>query len=208
MTFYATEIDACPAFGWQGGPNIDVLIRTLQNRHERRNKRGDLAMHTYTLPFQNIVDDAYLEHIKSAFMAMGGPHNSFLVKDWADFLHGFGPDYDHMPFGIGDGMTSVFQLSKTYTFGSAFYERPITKPVAGHIIYIDGTPDMVTADLLTGEVDFGSSPPGMGEVLTWSGEFRVPVRFADMYLPATIDDRAGNRYATNGSVTLQEVFGE
>jgi len=58
MTFFAEEIAADPAFGWQGGPNIDVLIRKLQNQHERRNRRGDLVKHTYTLPFQNIPDDA------------------------------------------------------------------------------------------------------------------------------------------------------
>lgn len=209
MTFYAQEIEACPAYGWQGGPNIDVLIRTLQNRHERRNRRGALVMHTFTLPFQNIRDPAYLQYIKSAYMAMGGPHHSFLVKDYSDFQHGFGPEFEPMQFGIGDGTTTVFQLTKTYSFGSASYERDITKPLAGHKVFVDGVDFGDMASLTTGEVDFGSSPPADGQVLTWSGEFRVPVRFADFYLPATIDNRFGNgQKAMNGSCTLQEVFGE
>jgi len=143
-------------------------------------------------------------------MALGGPHKSFLCKDQGDFRHGFAPSYAPMPFGVGDGTTSIFQLSKTYSFGSATYVRPLTKPKAGHVIYLDGTPDLETANLLTGIVDFGSSPPGDGVILTWTGEFRVPVRFSDFYLPSTIDNRfgSGGKFATNGTCTLEEVFGE
>jgi uncharacterized protein (TIGR02217 family) len=202
MTFYAEEIDACPAYGWQGGPTSDVLIRMLRNRHERRNKRGDLMQHSYTLPFQNITSLEYFEHIKSAFMAMGGPHDSFLAKDYWDRTA------VAQPFGIGDGSTQVFYLSKRYTFGSAFYDRPITKPVAGAIVYLDGSPTDVVPDPLTGEVDFGDETPGIGAVLTWTGEFRVPVRFADFSLMPSIDNRSGDAYIMNGSCSLIEVFGE
>lgn len=202
MAFYPVEIDVCPAYGWMGGPASDVLIRMLQNRHERRNKRGDLMQHSYTLPFQNVTAIEYLEEIKNAFMAMGGPHHSFLAKDW----------WDHealaAPFGIGDGVTSVFQLSKRYTFGPANYDRPITKPSSGHIVYVDGSPSLETASLTTGEVNFGSSPPDVGEVLTWSGEFRVPVRFADFSLQPSIDSRSAGVLVLNGSCSLIEVFGE
>ena len=41
--------------------------------------------------------------------------------------------------GVGDGTTTVFQLSKTY--GASFdpYLRPITKPVAGSVkVAVDG----------------------------------------------------------------------
>jgi len=45
--------------------------------------------------------------------------------------------------------------------------------------------------------------------LTWSGEFRVPVRFASDILSVSIDSRRGNgEYAINGSVELIEVFNE
>lgn len=210
MTFYATEIDTCPAYGWQGGPNVDILIRQLRNRHERRNDRSGLALHTFTLPFQNIKDPVYLEEIKAAFLALGGPHHSFLTKDYGDYRHGFArDDYAPMPFGVGDGVTNLFQLSKTYTFGSAEFIRDITKPVAGHVVYVDGVNYGDVADSLTGLVDFGSNAPAPGAVLSWAGEFRVPVRFADFYLPSTIDNRFGSgQKAINGSCTLQEVPGE
>lgn len=212
MTFFATEIDVCPAFGWEGGPSIDVLIRTLRNKRERRNLRADLFQHSYTLPFQNVKDDVYLEEIKAAYLAMGGPLHTFLAKDFGDYRHGFaGNNYAPMAFGIGDGTTQVFQLSKTYTFGAASYVRPITKPVAsGLLIYRDGSIEGgVVVSTLTGEATF-AAPPGVGEVLAWLGEYRVPVRFSDFMLPSTIDNRIrqGRKFATNGSCSLLEEFSE
>lgn len=213
MTFRPIEIDACPAYGWQGGPNADVLIRALKNRHERRNRRGDLMLHSYTLPFQNIPSEDYLQYIKAAFMALGGPHDSFLVKDYGDFNHGINPSSAAMPFATTDGTTEEFQLTKTYTFTDGIttvtYARPITKPYAGHVIYLNGVDTGFGADPLTGIVDFGSGgPPAGGQILSWTGEFRVPVRFADFYLPSTLDSRVGTQYAANGSCTLTEVPGE
>lgn len=209
MTFYATEIDICPAYGWEGGPNADVRVKKLKNRHERRNRNGDLIQHTYVLPFRNIRDDDYLAYIKSAFMALGGPTDSFLVKDYGDYLHGMTEDAPPMVFGRNE--EGVYQLSKRYRFGDAFYDRPITKPVLeGLVIYVEGVATDAEVDLLTGEVVFATADePGEDDETTWSGEFRVPVRFADFSLPSTLDSRAsGSRYATNGSCSLVEVFGE
>lgn len=207
MTFYATEIDINPAFGWQAGPAFDVLIRTLRNGSERRNLRTSIARHTFTLPFQNIRAESYLRYIKSAFLALGGPANSFLVKDYGDYTHEVTAGAGPMQFGTGDGVTTVFQLSKTYTFGSASYVRDITKPVAGAAIYAGGTSVAPTISTTTGEVTFAAAP-GNGVPLYWVGEFRVPVRFQEMSLPATIDNKGNGDFFKNASCSLIEVIGE
>lgn len=199
--FYPVEIDVCPAYGWQGGPVSDVLIRMLRNRHERRNKRGDLMQHSYTLPFQNIRAEEYFEDIKNAFMAMGGPTDSFLANDYWDNTA------TESPFGEGDGVETSFFLSKRYPFGSAFYDRPITKPVSGATIFVNGVVTVASVNTLTGEVVFGA-PPANGADLTWTGEFRVPVRFADFSLLPSIDTRSRGDFVMNGSCSLIEVFGE
>lgn len=200
MTFYAEEIDACPAYGWQGGPTSDVLIRMLRNRHERRNKRGDLMQHSYTLPFQNISSLEYFEEIKSAFMAMGGPHDTFLVKDYWDHTA------ENTSLGPAPGALIPVQLGKTYTFGSASYFRPINKPLAGAVVYENGVPKSGTYSLLTG-LFTPDSDWEVGE-LTADFEFRVQVRFSDFSLMPSIDSRSGDRYLMNGSCSLIEVFGE
>lgn len=203
MTFYAVEIDACPAYGWQGGPNADVLIKMLKNRHEKRNKQGDLMQHMFNLSFQNIHDDAYLQYIKSAFMALGGPTDSFLTKDYGDFLA------TEESQGIAPSGSTPVQLVKTYSFqGVAFYSRPITKPLAASVVMRQaGVVKLGTVSPLTG-LFTPTTPWSAGAELEADFEFRVPVRFGEMSLPSTIDNRAEGRYAVNGSVSLIEVFGE
>jgi uncharacterized protein (TIGR02217 family) len=210
MTFYNEELNIDPAFGWQGGPTIDVRIKRLRNRHERRNRPVDDFLHEFSLPFKNVTDHAHLSYLKPAFMALGGPTDTFPVKDYLDFTHGIGADDSPMQFGVGDGVTSGFQLSKTYRHGDAQYARPLTKPQPGHVILVDDTPSLVTADPLTGWVDFGTSPPDEGAILAWLGEFRVVVRFAEFSMAPSIDNRfgGGGRYATNLVCSLIEVLGE
>lgn len=199
--FHAVEFDACPAYGWQGGPTAFVLIKTLANRYEKRDRQGSLMQHSFTLPFQNIAGDEYLAYIKSAFMAMGGPTDSFLVKDYGDF------QTDLEPLGITPAGSTPVQLLKSYTFGDASFTRPITKPVTGAIIYQNAIAKAGTLDTSTGLFTPTTNWTGSA-VLTWSGEFRVPVRFNTFFLPATLDSRVGSQYAVNSSVELLEVFGE
>jgi len=58
-----------------------------------------------------------------------------------------------------------------------------------------------------GSVVFASAPAS-GSILTWSGEFRVPVRFDIDSLPFSIDNRNGGGFVHNGSVDLIEVLDE
>lgn len=203
MPFYPVEIDACPAYGWQGGPSANVIIKQLANRHEKRNKQGDLMQHTYNLPFQNIRDNEYLQYIKSAFMALGGPTDSFLTKDYGDFLA------VEESQGVAPSGSTPVQLVKTYSFqGVAFYTREITKPlIASVVMRQSGVVKAGTTDPLTG-LFTPSTAWTLGAELEADFEFRVPVRFGDMSLPSTIDSRNSNHAFVNGSVSLIEVFGE
>lgn len=200
MTFYAVELDICPAYGWQGGPQGSTRIRMLKNRHERRNANAELAQHVFTLPFQNITDADYLAYLKSAHMAMYAMTHSFLVKDWSDFL-GVGE-----PLGDAPAGSTPVQLMKTYSFGPASRTRDITKPIAV-TLYQGVTPKAGTFSTTTGLFTPNTNWTE-GEPLTADFEFRVPVRFNNDFLPMSIDSRGGNRALMNGSVDLIEVFGE
>lgn len=205
MTFYAIELDICPAYGWQAGPTAKVRIRALRNGHERRNRFGDLLKHSFILPFQNVKDVEYLAYIKAAFMALGGPTDSFLVKDFADHTA------TSETLGAAPAGVESVQLQKTYSFGVASYVRPIEKPVAGAVIYQDTGSGPVaiagTLDTLTG-LFVPDAAWTEGAALTWTGQFRVAVRFEDFFLPATIDNRSGSAYVMNSSCSLIEVHGE
>lgn len=210
MTFYAIQIEECPGFGWQGGPEFDTLIRPLQSSgRNRRKARRAVVIHRYVIPYQNIPVAAYI-NIKRMHMAMWGSLHTFLHHDELD------DTADNEQFGVGDGTTTVFQLKKTYDpGGGATYDWTITKPdVSGAlgggpvVIFIDGAPYAASVNALTGEVDFGSSPPDVGEVLTWSGMHYVCVRFNQDDLPFSIDNKSGHAFITNGSFGLIEELSE
>ena len=201
MTFYAVELDICPAYGWQGGPLGRTRIRSLRNGHERRNVEADLMRHRYTLPFENIKGMDYLAYLKGAHSAMYAMAHSFLVKDWLDF------EAVQDPLGTAPAGSTPVQLQRTYSFGPVSRTRQITKPVAGAVIYQNGTPKAGTLNTLTGLFTPTTAWTG-GATLTWSGEFRVPVRFDNDFLPFSLDGRSKGEAFVNGSVELIEVLGE
>lgn len=203
MTAYATELDLCPAYGWQGGPEFNTRIVSLRNGHERRNANWAQMRHHYTLPFQNITDDDYLGDLKAVFLAMLGQTHSFLAKDHSDF------QADGEALGTSPAGSTPVQLKKTYTFGSATYVRNILKPKAGSVtVYQNGVAKAGTFSTTTG-LFTPTTAWTAAAALTWDGEFFVPVRFASDLLQMSIDSkRGGTAYAMNGSIELVEVFGE
>lgn len=203
MAFYAIEIAACPGFGFTGGPEFKTNKQDIANGSESRNADWAVCRHKYTAPFDSIDDDAYAA-IKTVFLLCRGMCHTFLHKDWGDF------EATNEPFGVGDGVTKTFQLKKTSTMPGtgATYERTITKPVAGMQVFANGVLTGAAVDTTTGIVTFAVAPAN-GAVLTWTGEFRVHVRFDTDYLPFSLQTAfADGTYARNGSIDLIEVLNE
>ena len=200
MTAYATVLDLCPAFGWQGGPEFYTRIVALKNGHERRNANWAQMRHHYTLPFQNITDADYLSDLKAVFLSVRGQNDSFLVKDYSDF------EATLEALGTTPAGSTPVQLKKTYTFGAATYSRDILKPKSV-TVYQNGVAKAGTINTATG-LFTPSTAWTAGAALSWTGGFRVPVRFASDWLPFSIDNRRNDGLAVNGSVELVEVFGE
>lgn len=196
MTSINAELDLCPGYGWQVQPEFSTLVKQLRSGRERRRSLWQYVKHRYALPFNNITDAAYLAHLKSVFLVCRGSAESFLVKDYSDYIA------DQAVFGAGDGAETAFDLYIVSTFGAASYARRIFYPV-DPVFYVDGTP--ASATVTDGVVTFADAPAD-GAVLSWSGEFRVPVRFATDTFPMTIDSRSGDSYIMNGSVELVEVW--
>lgn len=193
------ELEVCPAFGWQGGPEFNTLIKQLRSGRERRRSLQEVVKHRYMLPFQNITDEDYLQGLKSVFLAARGRAYTFRVKDASDFTA------DAAILGAGDGVETEFDLYVPYTFGDSTYNRLILYPV-NPVFYVDGVSTAATFNTDTKKVVF-SAAPGDATQLSWDGEFRVLVRFASDTFPMSIDNRFGTgQYAMNGSVELVEVW--
>ena len=192
------ELEVCSGYGWQGAPEFNTLIKQLRSGHERRRPLWDVVKHRYMLPLNNITDAAYLTKVKSVFLAARGAAHSFLVRDESDYIA------DDAFFGVGTGAETSFPLYIQSVFGSEAYDRRIMYPV-NPTFYVNGVAATATFNTSTKQVVF-AAPPASGAILTWSGEFRVLVRFASDSLPMTIDNKSANGYAMNGTIELMEVW--
>lgn len=198
--FYPIQIEQCPGFGWSGGPEFQTRINALASGAEKRNAEWSICKHRYTVPYNNISTVAYLA-IKKVFLICRGKTHTFLHRDWADYQAA------DAQFGIGDGTTNTFYLSKVSSSGGGAYTRKITKPDVGAVISVNGVVASATVSALDGSVVFVTAP-GAGAVLTWTGDFFVQVRFDNDSLPFTLDDKNASGFFTNGTIDLLEVVNE
>jgi uncharacterized protein (TIGR02217 family) len=183
MPFHEVRFPTNMSFGSIGGPERRTEIVTLANGFEERNTRWAHSRRRFDAGVgMRSLDD--VETLIAFFEARQGQLFAFRWKDWSDFKSSI-PSQDvqfqDQVIGTGDGVTTQFQLSKTYTSGAASYRRPIGKPVLGTIsVGIEGDiqTDTVhyTVDTFAGLVTFDLAPEEDAAV-TAGFEFDVPVRF-------------------------------
>jgi uncharacterized protein (TIGR02217 family) len=183
MAFHEIRFPANLSFGSVGGPERRTEIVTLTNGFEERNTPWAHSRRRYDagVGLRSLND---VEVLIAFFEARAGQLHGFRWKDWSDHkscapLATPGPE-DQL-IGTGDGVTTVFQLQKTYVSGLQSYTRPIRKPVLGTVVVaiagdqkVEGVEFNVNTE--TGEVTF-TLPPDLGTRVTAGFEFDVPVRF-------------------------------
>lgn len=183
MAFHDVRFPANLSFGSVGGPERRTEIVTLANGFEERNTPWAHSRRHYDAGVGlRSLDD--VERLIAFFEARGGQLHGFRWKDWADYKScpaSKAVAYDDQFLGMGDGVTTTFQLVKTYSSGGVNYVRPILKPVAGTVkvgMRGDYQAEAVqfSVDTQTGLVTFAEAPPPEARV-TAGFEFDVPVRF-------------------------------
>ena len=183
MSFHEVLFPAALSFGSSGGPERRTEVITLSSGFEERNTTWAHSRRSYDAGIGlRGADD--IHEVISFYEARLGKLYGFRWKDWADHRSGAPTapiSAGDQPLGLGDGVKTVFALSKTYTSGPASYARPISKPVeASVVVAMDGVELTAGADFTvdgaTGEISF-TAPPAAAAVLTAGFEFHVPVRF-------------------------------
>ncbi len=183
MAFHEVRFPANLSFGSVGGPERRTEIVTLANGFEERNTPWQHSRRRYDagVGLRSLND---VETLIAFFEARAGQLHGFRWKDWSDYKSCVPlstPSPEDQLIGIGDGVTTVFQLQKTYQSGLQNYVRPIRKPVAGTVLVaVAGDPKVETlefsVDLETGQISF-VLPPALETRITAGFEFDVPVRF-------------------------------
>lgn len=198
MSFHEIRFPANLSFGSVGGPERRTDVVTLVNGFEERNTPWAHSRRRYEAGSGlRTLDD--IDALIAFFEARRGKMHGFRWKDWADYkscVPSLQPTAIDQVIGIGDGVQTVFALTKTYRSGEQTYTRRITKPVAGTVLVAVARDPKVeglefTVDTLRGEVSF-AVPPDLGVTVYAGFEFDVPVRFdTDMIMTSIASFQAG-----------------
>lgn len=198
MSFHEVRFPSRLSQGSVGGPERFTEIVTLANGHEERNTPWAHSRRRYDAGLgMRSLDD--VGELIAFFEARRGQLHGFRWKDWADYRSGRASEevtFRDQVIGLGNGVETVFQLTKIYVSGAQSYTRPIAKPVIDSVSV--GTQDAaltVGADFVvnheTGAITF-VAPPAVGAEITAGFEFDVPVRFdTDIILTSITTFQAG-----------------
>ena len=196
MAFLEIEFPRKLALMAVGGPGYFTTVNAGFSGYEQRNQNWAQARAQYSVSFEHkqLADWAALE---AMFHAARGMANGWRLFDPGD------NNMQGAFQGTGDGVTTVFQMQKTYTFPLSQYQvvRPIQKLITSLVqnfqgayladtvvVYLNGTPQVANAgygagggaaytlDATTGLLTF-VTPPAPGVVITADAQYHIPVRF-------------------------------
>jgi uncharacterized protein (TIGR02217 family) len=178
------------AYGAQGGPGFSTSVTVLASGHEARNGNWQYPRHSWDVS-QGLNDPADFATLRAFFLSTAkGRLHGWRFKDWGDYTA------THSDGRLVELTSTTFQLVKRYTSGSETADRKIRKPVSGTVTVLEsGGAVTHSVDYTTGIVTIASSPDPA--VLTWAGEFDVPMRF-------DVDKLEGRIVARNAAGLLHE----
>lgn len=156
-----------------GGPVFSTRVNKTGNASEQRNSNWDYAIWKGQLG-ERILLTKQMDVLLAFFHARRGKAVGFRHKDWSDYkvsrAQGTLESIPESNFG--------YQLFKTYPTSAGLpAKRKILKPVEGTVQVFDAGANALinaTVDCATGIVHLEHAASGL---LSWSGEFDVPVRF-------------------------------
>ena len=187
--FHDIRFPFAVAIGAVGGPQRRTEIVTLiSGREERNSPWADSLRRWDAGPGVKSLDD--LNTLIAFFEARRGRLHGFRFRDPIDnrsCAPSAVPSMLDQLIGTGDGVTTAFQLVKTYASGAESWARTIAKPVEGTVVVaVDGVEAAVSIDHTTGQVSF-AAPPADGAAITAGFAFDCPVRLDTDQLDIALD---------------------
>lgn len=195
-SFHDVRFPLGVSFGATGGPEWRNEIIALTSGLEQRNARWAQSRRHFDAG-TGVRSLSDLEEVLAFFEARRGSLHAFRFRD--PFDHGSSGietpvQASDQSIGVGDGLTSRFQLFKHY----GDHKRLVTRPVPGSVqIAVNGVRKVAdldfTVDHSVGVVAFRpEAVPPQNAVVTAGFEFDLPARFDTDRLTASITSfRAG-----------------
>ena len=170
-----------PGLSWESKktPEFRTSIQTTSSGREQRGAFRAYPVWRFTLLFDwlRAGNPRYeYETLQGFILGRRGSFESFLFLDPTDSI------CTDMPFGVGDGVQTAFQLTRAFGFhGSFAFTEPVENIKTLTVIRVNSVALSAPGDYAisaTGLVTF-TAPPAVGEVITWSGAFYFRCRFGE-----------------------------
>lgn len=185
-----------PGYPAMISPVFSTTITVASSGDEGRNRNWQHPLRKIKLPAAQARQWDVISDLIDHALVMSGPFNSWAFRDPMDFATVKLQEANEpqgtvlqrvtgldQQFGVGDGLTRTFQLTKTYTRGPSTYVRNIGLPlltypgVPAPLIFDNGSAAGANVISRPGGVVTFTDAPLAGHVLTWGGLFDIPVRF-------------------------------
>jgi uncharacterized protein (TIGR02217 family) len=189
-------------FGVTGGPGWNTGVVKMPSGFEQRNQNRADALYEFVAehrvhPGDDTDGFGDFAELLDFFNSRRGKLRGFRFKDWTDYeaTAEVCVQYNDITTAVGDGVETEFQTAKNYDDGVNPWRRLIKKPVIetgaqsddddpDAQVFLDtgGGPVLQTRttdytfDTTSGKITFVVAP-AVGDVVTWTGRFDVPVRF-------------------------------
>lgn len=206
MSFHEVRFPTAISFGARGGPMRKTVVVEAVSGAEERNSLWANSRRKWDAGYGvKSLDD--LNAVIEFFEERRGRLHGFRWRDrtdWKSCAPLQTPAFDDQQIGIGDGVTTTFQLIKTYGSVHAPWARTIAKPVSGTVLIGIGGVNQAsgwTVSSATGIVTFSVAPSSLA-VVTAGYEFDVPVRFDTDFLDIDEINFGAGRAA---SIMIKEI---
>jgi uncharacterized protein (TIGR02217 family) len=226
MAFHDVQLPQEIESGAIGGGMFNTTIFEAASGYEQRNinwslPRGEWDVGYGLLQKFNEAGDnqVYVDDLTNFFYARRGRAHSFRFRDWLDYDIGDQDDAVNtkQQIGLGDDVTTLFQVFKRYSSGGTNFDRTIylLESTPTLFVYLDGTLQTLTThytvDLNTGLVTFVTAPastggtgPGGEEVVSVVTRFHNHVRFDTDHLQISMRTFIAGEWPR---IPLREVSG-
>lgn len=155
--------------GASGGPTFETRIKQHENGQETRFRVRTISRQRWNLGYGIAANTILLENVRAIFYAGFGRWDTFLVRDWSDYLITAGT------IGTGDGIETLYQVVRQYiTTGGQIHERTLKRlDLTTLNVYVDGVLQTITTHYTVdtaGLITF-VTPPADTLVVTVDVEF-------------------------------------
>lgn len=170
MSFIDARMPERISTGFKIGPEWYTEVQPMENGREKRARkwlypkyRGQANLGAFSATDR--------QALIGLFLAAGGKHKAFRVKDPTDFV------VSSQAMTVPAGQSTAVQLVKTYTFGPTSTDVLVQAPVSGTVAILkDGSPYAdCTVDYATGLVT--PTTTWASGTYTYSGQFDRWMRF-------------------------------